>query len=63
MSWAYENSKKGYVSEASCPLCGYPVGAIYWDDGTVGLDECYACKLKREKEKTLESFSSEISKN
>lgn len=37
-------SREGYAGEAVCPVCGYPIGATFWDDGEVQLDECPICK-------------------
>ena len=52
MSRVYErdiNGKErtGYAGEGTCPVCGCPVPAIFWDDGTCELEVCYYCSKKR----------------
>ncbi len=45
--YEYENGelkRSGYLGEAECPLCGAPVPAIFYDDGTYEAEICNLCK-------------------
>lgn len=46
-------SREGYTGEAMCPTCGYPVSAVFWDDGEVQLDECPFCTTEEKEARRL----------
>jgi len=54
--YEYEDGKptrEGYIGEVHCPICGNPVPATFYSDGTVKTGECWTCKEEKKRKEII----------